>query len=568
MSMNRNRTIAVTSLALCMGIVFMIPHMQKVDALLNMHKEEPVQEEEIPEESIPQNENVQEVTAAEEPVPAEEPELKETEEQPAEAVQEETAMPEQQEEIPEEPVLQEVNEPALTDPDTGEELRGMQFIDGDWYYFDEEDGHMVTGLVYHKQIKKTYCYHPETGKRCTGTVLVDGVYYYINEETWEPCSGFIQEFGKTYYVDEETGTKKSGQVFDGRYWYYFDDKTYELSTGFKYIKPERKTVYYNSSGRMVTGERKISGYTYYFDENDGAMQYGFQKYEGKTVYFDEKGHMLFGEQSINRNEYYFDPSTGAMKTGFRSAGGKTYYYSSNGIKQYGWLNLNGYTYYFDETGGAMAVGKKTIGGVSCFFDDNGHQLDFNDTSSYLVVANKKHRLPEGYAPSDLVIPNVAMNYTMYLRSEAAYAIEQMFAAAARSGITLRLGSAYRSEALQNQLYWGYVAQYGQATADTISSRPGYSDHQTGLAADISDHDGATYLTQAMEYTPEGIWLRDHAHEYGFIMRYPKGKDAITGYSYEPWHFRYIGVEYATKIYNTDVWYSFEEYFGVEGGDYN
>ena len=132
---------------------------------------------------------------------------------------------------------------------------------------------------------------------------------------------------------------------------------------------------------------------------------------------------------------------------------------------------------------------------------------------------------------------------------------------------LILGSAYRSEDYQATLYNGYVEQYGQAEADTISSRPGYSDHQTGLAADISDHDGATYLTQDMEYTPEGEWLKDHAHEYGFIMRYPKGKEDITGYAYEPWHFRYIGVDYATAIYNVDEFYSFEEYFGVEGGDY-
>jgi LAS superfamily LD-carboxypeptidase LdcB len=139
----------------------------------------------------------------------------------------------------------------------------------------------------------------------------------------------------------------------------------------------------------------------------------------------------------------------------------------------------------------------------------------------------------------------------------------MFAAAARSGITLRLGSAYRSEALQNQLYWGYVAQYGQATADTISSRPGYSDHQTGLAADISDHDGATYLTQAMEYTPEGIWLRDHAHEYGFIMRYPEGKEAVTGYAYQPWHYRYIGKDVAKAIHEAGENYTLEEYYKIK-----
>lgn len=202
-------------------------------------------------------------------------------------------------------------------------------------------------------------------------------------------------------------------------------------------------------------------------------------------------------------------------------------------------------------------------------DESREDLDvFHDTDSLLLLANKKHPLPDGYAPYDLVEPSVPMVFgSAPLRAEAAAAIEEMFAAAANDGVTLLLGSGYRSQEYQDQLYSGYSAQYGWEVADTISSRPGYSDHQTGLAADISDHDGATYLSEEMENTPEGVWLKDHAHEYGFIMRYPKGKQEITGYAYEPWHFRYVGVDYATAIYNIDPFYSFEEYFGVEGGDY-
>ncbi|MBQ6593020.1 MAG: M15 family metallopeptidase, partial [Solobacterium sp.] len=93
---------------------------------------------------------------------------------------------------------------------------------------------------------------------------------------------------------------------------------------------------------------------------------------------------------------------------------------------------------------------------------------------------------------------------------------------------------------------------------------GYSDHQTGLALDFIEGKGADF-TSDFEYSASGIWLRDNAHYYGFIMRYPKGKADITGYSYEPWHFRYVGVDTATAIYNVDVFCSFEEYFGVSGG---
>ncbi len=205
---------------------------------------------------------------------------------------------------------------------------------------------------------------------------------------------------------------------------------------------------------------------------------------------------------------------------------------------------------------------------------------FTDTDSYLILANKKHKLPDGYVPSDLVQPQV-LGSGASMRKKAAEALEEMFAAAKNDGVTLRLISGYRSETDQNYLY--YTVYGGGEVADAKSSRPGYSDHQTGLAADIGatvereNATGCDSLTTDSESNgdnracfgniTEGIWLREHAHEYGFIMRYPKGKYEITGYTYEPWHFRYVGVEYATAIYNVDEYESFEEYFNVSGGIY-
>ena len=193
--------------------------------------------------------------------------------------------------------------------------------------------------------------------------------------------------------------------------------------------------------------------------------------------------------------------------------------------------------------------------------------EFSDPYSLLVVANKKYALDYYFEPTDLRVVNATGNRTHYLRDCAASALESMFAAAAQEGITLVTCSSYRSASYQASLYNNYVAMYGTATADTISARPGYSDHQTGLATDIGDHDQATVFTQAMENTVEGQWLYAHAHEYGFILRYPKGKEWITGYSFEPWHYRYVGVEYATAIYNVSPDCTLEEYFGIEGGDY-
>ncbi len=192
---------------------------------------------------------------------------------------------------------------------------------------------------------------------------------------------------------------------------------------------------------------------------------------------------------------------------------------------------------------------------------------FTDTNSLLLVANKQHRLPEGYEPDDLVNVNEYGGHgtiAPYMRREAAEKLAEMTEAALEDGIYLSFSSAYRSESYQASLYNGYVAQYGVETADTISSRPGYSDHQTGLACDFVEGGGYDF-TDAFENTASGNWLRDNAHFYGFIMRYPKGKGEISGYAYEPWHYRYVGVDYATAIYEVDVYESFEEYFGVTGG---
>ncbi|MBE6127739.1 MAG: D-alanyl-D-alanine carboxypeptidase family protein [Erysipelotrichaceae bacterium] len=191
----------------------------------------------------------------------------------------------------------------------------------------------------------------------------------------------------------------------------------------------------------------------------------------------------------------------------------------------------------------------------------------NINDNILVVTNKKHALPAGYEPDDLVRPRVEMLRECYVRRIASAALEEMFAAARNEGIHLVLGSAYRSETRQRELYDKYCQQYGRQEADTFSSRPGHSEHQTGLAADISDHDAATYLSEEFENTPEGQWLLQHAHEYGFILRYPKDKEEITGYVYEPWHYRFVGKEAAKALFNEGSRLTMEEYYDIEGGNY-
>lgn len=188
-------------------------------------------------------------------------------------------------------------------------------------------------------------------------------------------------------------------------------------------------------------------------------------------------------------------------------------------------------------------------------------MNRTDPDSLLVVVNKQNKLPEGSEPTDLVLPAVRNTGTNpYLRKDAASALEQMFQAAEADGIRLVLGSGYRSQQVQESIYNRYAAADGREAADRYSARPGHSEHQTGLAADISDENGENYLEESFDETPEGRWLFDHAHEYGFILRYPQGKEHITGYMYEPWHYRYVGRENAGMIHESAL--TLEEYCGV------
>lgn len=210
----------------------------------------------------------------------------------------------------------------------------------------------------------------------------------------------------------------------------------------------------------------------------------------------------------------------------------------------------------------------TSSGVSSS-DFNKSKYSLTDPSSIWVVVNKKRPLnPIGYSPSDLVTPNVPLrvpgNESMQMRTVAAKSLEQMFAAAKLDGISLMISSAYRSYIYQTNLYNGYVKSQGQAIADQSSARPGHSEHQTGLAVDIEPVSKKCELDACFADTPEGIWLNKYSYLYGFILRYPSDKISITGYEYEPWHFRYVGTDLATELHKQHV-ETLEEFFNVPGG---
>lgn len=168
---------------------------------------------------------------------------------------------------------------------------------------------------------------------------------------------------------------------------------------------------------------------------------------------------------------------------------------------------------------------------------------------YQMVVNKKHALLSTYDPGEDPTAGAQVRKLIRKMQELGYPISDVY-------------SGYRSYEYQEQLYNNYVAREGKEAADTYSARPGYSEHQTGLAFDLLDTTGN--LLDGEENKDAIDWLHTHAHEYGFIIRFQAGKEAITGYQAEAWHLRYVG-DKATDIYNSGL--SLEEYYGVEGGGY-
>ncbi|SDG42511.1 D-Ala-D-Ala carboxypeptidase. Metallo peptidase. MEROPS family M15B [Fontibacillus panacisegetis] len=188
-----------------------------------------------------------------------------------------------------------------------------------------------------------------------------------------------------------------------------------------------------------------------------------------------------------------------------------------------------------------------------------------DANSVAVLVNKEFALPEDHVPTDLVYPDVRFTFKekiekRMMRSEAAAALEKLFAGAEEDGIYLAGVSAYRSHSTQTSLFNRYVAKDGEEKAKTYSAVPGHSEHETGLSIDVSGSDGKCAAEDCFGDTKEAKWLAEHVGEYGYIIRYPEGKESITGYKYEPWHLRYVGVEIATYIVDNNI--TLEEYYNA------
>ena len=174
----------------------------------------------------------------------------------------------------------------------------------------------------------------------------------------------------------------------------------------------------------------------------------------------------------------------------------------------------------------------------------------------VLIANKTYALPQDFIPTNPDQPVNADRSSTCLDKTLMSAWNTMLKDATAKGLNIYIASGYRSYNYQVNVYNRYVKSDGAAVADTYSSRPGNSEHQTGLCFDLNT------IEDSFQYTNEGKWINDNCYKYGFCIRFPKGKDSATGYQYESWHLRYVGVDLATKLYNNGDWLSLEEYFGI------
>ncbi|MEA4900037.1 D-alanyl-D-alanine carboxypeptidase family protein [Desulfitobacterium sp.] len=205
-------------------------------------------------------------------------------------------------------------------------------------------------------------------------------------------------------------------------------------------------------------------------------------------------------------------------------------------------------------------GPKTKASLQTLIDINFHLV--SNPTDLLVLVNRANGLPAEYIPSKLVIPNIPFSFEGYdpkkqMRLEAAQALEQLFAKAKQDNISILGVSGYRSYQRQAQIYATNMEI--SPTKAQFSAPPGGSEHQTGLSMDVTSASNNYQLSQSFALTPEGQWLTQNAPAFGFIIRYPQGKENITGYQAEPWHIRYLGTQVAQLI--TQQGLTLEEYLG-------
>ncbi len=258
---------------------------------------------------------------------------------------------------------------------------------------------------------------------------------------------------------------------------------------------------------------------------------------------------LTGWQELSGQKYYI-LEDGSPATDWLEIDRKRYYFDQSGVLQTGWLELNGSTYYLDAQGCAV-TGEVTIDGNTYHFTAQGQRI---------LLVNPWNPLPEDYEPELVKLSDFISSKEIYVERHCAEALEKMIADCNAQYPTACVISGYRTREYQQGLFdrkvdyyleQGYSKADAEIAAGKVVAVPGTSGHQTGLSVDIIDTRSWS-LTEVQETLPAQQWLMENCWRYGFILRYPQGTTEETGIIYEPWHYRYVGIELAKELYDSGL----------------
>ena len=423
----------------------------------------------------------------------------------------------------------------------------------------------------------------------SGWRLKDGQYYYLDDDgdrltSWQDLNG------KHYYFDPATGIMHTGwlETEDGIYnlrgdgnmrtgWYTRNEKPCyllpdgKLATG--WLEVDGQHYYMNAAGNPVTGLFTADGRRCYADAS-GILQTGWVEASESHYYFKENFSAHTGWLELDEGVYFFNPS-GIMQTGWLDMDGSRYYLGDDGRRCSGWLESEDQRYYFDEEG-VMYTGWLELDGKSYYLTEDGSAAKgryaiegqtyfFSSTGENFLMVNRWNKIPDGYT--------VELQYTPYgyqVAVECYDSLMTMLQDCLDAGCYPYLIDGYRSNAAQHAIFQRYFAMYLAESNDYGTAYyltklrvadPGTSEHELGLAVDVKDgYYGSSYLNEHHTL----YWLSQHCWEYGWILRYPSGKSHITGIMYEPWHFRYVGVELAMELKDSGL--CLEEYLDALTGD--
>ncbi len=322
-----------------------------------------------------------------------------------------------------------------------------------------------------------------------------------------------------------------------------------------WVQENGNTYYHNSQGKALTGWLEIDGKLYYLDpQQGGALVTDWAEVDGGRYYLGYDGVMSTGWLTLEGATYYL-ALDGKAVTGWQDIEGRRYCFGEDGVMITGWLEENGNTYYLHPDG-HMARGQVEIEGVTHYFTSTGAEI---------LLVNPWNSLPEGYEVELVQFSGVADGM---IAASCAEALQAMWDACEAAGFKLNYCSGYRTYATQERYFnsWrnhlmGMGLSYEEATEATKKevAYPGTSEHQLGLAVDLTDYDYRT-LDEGQAQTATQQWLMENCWDYGFILRYPEGSTDSTGIIYEPWHYRYVGLELAQEL--KELGLTLEEYLDM------